>query len=281
MNSTPAFSVVTGASGGIGLEIARNLAAQRRPLVLVARSADKLESLAAELRQRHGIRVEVIAIDLSASRAADQVAAEIVRRGTVVDTLVNNAGFGLFGKHVDTQLHDEQQMIDVNITALTRLTKLLLPAMVERGRGRLLNVASTAAFQPGPYMAVYYATKAYVLSYSEALAEELRGTGVTVTVLCPGPTTSGFQDKADMHDSALVKGKKLPSAKEVADYAVKAKDIDAQTRYEHLAWMCNKAIDFVTAGEADKAMRWLCFIQGVLWTHSTFTIEEMRDHNRP
>jgi uncharacterized protein len=120
-------------------------------------------------------------------------------------------------KHVNTSLSDEQAMIDLNITALTRLTKLVLPSMVKRGHGRVLNLASTAAFQPGPYMAVYYATKAYVLSYSEALAEELRGTGVTVTALCPGPTASGFQDRADMHDSALVKGKKLPTAQKWHD----------------------------------------------------------------
>jgi short-subunit dehydrogenase len=125
-------------------------------------------------------------------------------------------------KHVNTSLSDEQAMIDLNITALTRLTKLVLPSMVKRGHGRVLNLASTAAFQPGPYMAVYYATKAYVLSYSEALAEELRGTGVTVTALCPGPTASGFQDRADMHDSALVKGKKLPTAQEVARHGVRA-----------------------------------------------------------
>jgi uncharacterized protein len=218
------FSVVTGASSGIGLEVARSLAAQRRNVVLVARSAGKLEALADELRRRHGVRAEVIAADLSARDGADGVADELARRGIDVDTLVNNAGFGLFGKHVDTAMEDEQQMIDVNITTLTRLTKRLLPAMARRGSGRVLNVASTAAFQPGPYMAVYYATKAYVLSYSEALAEELRGSGVSVTALCPGPTASGFQDKADMHDSALVKGKKLPTAKEVADYAVAALD---------------------------------------------------------
>lgn len=218
------YSLITGASSGIGLEIARQLAAQKRNLVLAARSAGKLKALADELRGAHGIQVEVLTSDLSASGAADALAAELIRRGWVIDTLVNNAGFGLFGKHVDTALSDEQQMIDLNITALTRLTKLLLPGMVQRAAGRVMNVASTAAFQPGPYMAVYYATKAYVLSYSEALAEELRGTGVSVTALCPGPTASGFQDKADMHDSALVKGKKLPTAKEVAAFAVKAMD---------------------------------------------------------
>lgn len=216
------LALVTGASGGIGLEIARELGARGHDLVLVARSEAKLRELGSELATRHGLRVEVIAADLATAGGADAVAAELERRGLQVDVLVNNAGFGLFGRHVETALADEQQMIDVNITALTRLTKRLLPAMVARGHGRVLNLASTAAFQPGPYMAVYYATKAYVLSYSEALAEELGGSGVTVTALCPGPTRSGFQDKAAMHDSALVKGKRLPTAAEVARYGVQA-----------------------------------------------------------
>lgn len=245
MHNADASAVITGASSGIGLEIARNLAAQGRPLVLVARSAGALESLAVDLRQRHGVRVEVVPADLSAPGAADEVVAEIVGRGVTVDTLVNNAGFGLFGTHVGTRLDDEQQMIDLNVTALTRLTKRLLPAMVERGHGRILNVASTAAFQPGPYMAVYYATKAYVLSYSEALAEELRGTGVTVTVLCPGPTASGFQDRAHMHDSALVKGKKLPEAKAVADYAVQAMDRGQRVAiHGALNWLLAQSVRF-------------------------------------
>jgi len=216
------LALVTGASGGIGEEIARTLAARGHDLVLVARRAQRLEQLAAELKAGHGIATHVLAADLAQPGGADQLAREIAGRGWQVDVLVNNAGFGVFGKHVDTDLADEQQMLDVNITSLTRLTKLLLPGMVQRGRGRVLNVASTASFQPGPYMAVYYATKAYVLSYSEALGEELAGTGVTVTALCPGPTASGFQDRAAMHDSALVKGKKLPTAAEVARYGVQA-----------------------------------------------------------
>jgi short-subunit dehydrogenase len=216
------YALVTGASGGIGREIAICLARGKRSLAITARSRAKLDSLAAELRAAHGIEVVVFESDFTVAGAADALVRRIEQQQLQIDTLVNNAGFGLFGKHADTALVDEQQMIDLNITALTRLTKLLLPAMLKRGRGQVLNVASTAAFQPGPYMAVYYATKAYVLSYSEALAEELRDTGVSVTALCPGPTASGFQDKADMHDSPLVKGKVLPSAKEVAEYAVRA-----------------------------------------------------------
>lgn len=216
------LALVTGASSGIGLEIARRLAAQGHDLVLVARGSARMHSLAEELQRAHGAQSTVLAQDLSTREAADQVADRLEQLGLHVDVLVNNAGFGLFGRHAETALHDEQRMIDVNVSTLTRLSKRLLPGMLARGRGRILNLASTAAFQPGPYMAVYYASKAYVLSYSEALAEELAGSGVTVTALCPGPTASGFQDKADMHDSALVKGKRLPTAAEVADYGVRA-----------------------------------------------------------
>jgi short-subunit dehydrogenase len=215
-------ALVTGASSGIGLALARELAARGHDLVLVARTQSRLETLAAELQARHGVACTPLAFDLAQRDAADRLADELARRGIAIDVLVNNAGFGLFGRHAETDLADEQQMIDVNITTLTRLTKRLLPGMLARRRGRILNVASTAAFQPGPYMAVYYATKAYVLSYSEALAEELADAGVSVTALCPGPTASGFQDRAAMQSSALVKGKRLPTADDVAAYGVQA-----------------------------------------------------------
>ena len=136
--------------------------------------------------------------------------------------LVNNAGFGDFGEFADASPERLDQMIELNVGSLTRLSRTYLPAMLERGSGHVLNVASTAAFQPGPLMAVYYATKAYVLSFSEALAEETRGTGVTVTALCPGPTASGFQAGAAMEQSRLVHGRKLPTAASVAAYGVKA-----------------------------------------------------------
>ncbi|RTL22718.1 MAG: SDR family oxidoreductase [Burkholderiales bacterium] len=223
MNAKPAshrpLALVTGASSGIGLHLSEELAAQGHDLVLVARRESALQSLAERLR-RQGATVTVIALDLAAD--PDTLTARLAALGLHPEVLVNNAGFGLFGKHADTDLADEQQLIDLNITALTRLTKQLLPGMLARGRGRILNVASTAAFQPGPYMAVYYASKAYVLSYSEALAEELRGTGVSVTALCPGPTASGFQDRAAMQQSALVRNKRLPSAQSVARYGVQA-----------------------------------------------------------
>jgi short-subunit dehydrogenase len=164
----------------------------------------------------------VIAADLAAPDAAPKLVAELERQKLQVDALVNNAGYAVYGAFTDTDGADELKMIQLNIVALTHLTKLLLPGMVARGRGRVLTVASTAAFQPGPLMAVYYATKAYVLSFSEAIGEEVRGSGVTVTALCPGPTQSGFQSRAGMEESKLVKGKAIMGAATVARIGVKA-----------------------------------------------------------
>jgi short-subunit dehydrogenase len=207
-----ATALVTGASSGIGLEIARILA-RDHDVVLVARRADKLEALAADVG---GARV--MAVDLGDPSGPRQLIAEIPQ----VDVLVNNAGFGDWGPFADASETKLDEMIELNIGALTRLTRAYLPGMLGRGHGRVMNVASTAAFQPGPLMAVYYATKAYVLSFSEAIAEETRGTGVTVTALCPGPTASEFQAGAAMEDSRLVKGRKLPTAASVAAFGVKA-----------------------------------------------------------
>jgi short-subunit dehydrogenase len=209
-------TLVTGASGGIGLELARIAAARHDDVVLVARRESKLRDLARELEQQHGIRAHVMPADLARAGAASDVASRIAALGVHVDHLMNNAGFGLYGRFVETPLDAELQMIQVNIVALTELTKQLLPEMVARGSGRILNVASTAAFLPGPLMAVYYATKAYVLSFSEAIANELAGTGVTVTALCPGPTASGFQAAAHLEESKLVAGKTLAISRAVA-----------------------------------------------------------------
>jgi uncharacterized protein len=216
------WAIVTGASSGIGYEMARLLAASGHSLVLVARSADKLQALAEAMQREHRVDTLIVAVDLGAQGAADSVVHRVREAGITPEILINNAGFGLYGLHAETSLDQEQAMIDLNITALTRLTKHFLPGMLKAKRGRIVNLASTASFQPGPYMAVYYATKAYVLYYSEALAEELKGSGVTVTALCPGPTASGFQDAAAMHDSALVKGKRMPTSREVAEYGVRA-----------------------------------------------------------
>jgi short-subunit dehydrogenase len=206
-------ALVTGASGGIGEAIARELAGDGYELVLVARSSDKLAALAEDIG---GARV--IPADLTDPATPGKLVAEVPD----VDVLVNNAGIGDYGPFADADIDKTLGMVQLNVTALTDLTRRYLPGMLERGQGRILNVSSTAAFQPGPLMAVYYATKAYVLSFSEAIAEELRGTGVTVTALCPGPTASGFQAAAEMEHSALVKGRRLPTSEEVARYGVRA-----------------------------------------------------------
>ena len=199
-------ALITGASGGIGLELARAAAADGFDVVLLARSRERLEALGRELRAAHGVEVRVLAADLADPRAPAEAFAELARGGVAVDVLVNNAGYGTWGRFVDLDLEGELGMLQVNVVALTHLTRLFLPEMLRRARGRVLNVASTAAFQPGPLMAVYYASKAFVLSFSEALDAELAGTGVSVTALCPGPTRSGFQERARMDGARLTGG---------------------------------------------------------------------------
>jgi uncharacterized protein len=196
-------ALVTGASSGIGLELATLLARDRLDLVLVARSRERLEAIARGLTEEFGVAVTILARDLAQPETPADIARELEERGLAVDILINNAGFGVFGPFAQTPLTRELEMIAVNVAALTQLTKLLLPGMLARRRGRILNVASTAAFQPGPLMAVYYATKAYVLSFTEALANELDGSGITVTALCPGPTITGFQKQAGVAQSRL------------------------------------------------------------------------------
>lgn len=209
-------ALVTGASGGIGEELARLLAAGGANLVLVARSHDKLAALARDLSAAHRVQARALACDLSAPDATDRIVAELRAHGIAVDILVNNAGFATYGLFVETPADEEARLLQVNIVALTNLTKRLLPGMVERRHGRVLNVASTAGFQPGPLMAVYYASKAYVLSLSEALANETEGTGVSVTCLCPGPTKTGFQDRARMRESKLFTTLAVMNAADVA-----------------------------------------------------------------
>jgi short-subunit dehydrogenase len=195
-------ALITGASGGIGYELAKFFARDHHNLVLVARSADKLSQVATDL-QVHGGTVKTIALDLAPTPAPkflfDQLA------GTPIDILVNNAGFGTFGEFAQMPEEEIMGQIQLNVTALTQLTRLFLPPMVQRRSGRIMNVASTAAFQPGPGMAVYYATKAYVLSFSEAIANELRHSGVTVTCFCPGATHTGFAKRAGTEKSRLFK----------------------------------------------------------------------------
>lgn len=187
--------LITGASAGIGVELARSFAPDGVDFVLVARREDKLEELAHELR-RSGAEVRVLPMDLSERDAPQRIFDELGGEDAGIDILVNNAGFGARGKFAELDEQRQADIVHVNIAALTRLSRLFLPQMMARGRGGILNVASLAAFQPGPYMAIYCATKAYVLSFSEALAEETRKTGVTITALCPGVTVSEFHDIA-------------------------------------------------------------------------------------
>ncbi len=198
-------TLITGASSGIGLELSRLFAQDGYDLVLVARSEQKLQSLAAELEQTHHVNVTVLPCDLSQPGAAQEVYHQVQEKGAQVDILVNNAGFGVFANLAEAKLEDNLQMIELNIASLTVLTHLFLPGMIQRRSGRILNVGSTGSFSPVPGMSVYAASKAYVLSFSEAIAEELRGTGVTVTALCPGVTITGFQARSGTGSSRLVK----------------------------------------------------------------------------
>ena len=195
-------ALVTGASSGIGREFATLCAADGYDVVLVARRRSRLEELGAALSRAHGVRCEIVEADL-ADPGASRVVVERLGPDQGIDILVNNAGFGMLGPFAQSDLVTIERMIAVNVSALTTLTRLLLPGLVARKRGGILNVASTAGFVPGPLMAVYYATKAYVISFSEALAEEVRGSGVRVTVLCPGPTDTEFQAVARMQTARL------------------------------------------------------------------------------
>jgi len=220
MKSNP-VALITGASGGIGKALCEEFAKDGYDLILAARSVDKMQAHAADLRHRFNIQVTAIGADLESPEGAEQLHAEIKRSGKVLTALVNNAGYGAFGEFKDSALASEVAMMQLNMNTVVVLTKLVLPDLLAT-RGKILNTASTAAFQPGPYMAVYYATKSFVLSFSEAIASELEDTGVTVTALCPGPTASGFQDKANLGNSALIKGKKLPTSEEVAALGYRA-----------------------------------------------------------
>jgi uncharacterized protein len=208
--------------GNSGLELASIMAADKVNLVLVARSADKLQQLKQELQGKHGVNIWVIVTDLSKDTAPEEVMDTIRREGIAIDYLVNNAGFGDFGDFAERGWDKINNMLMVNMVALTHLTHLLIPQLKASGNGKLMNIASTAAFQGGPNMAVYCATKAYVLSLSEALAVELKKEGITVTAFCPGATRSGFQDAAEMHGSRLVARQNIPSSAEVAKGAYRA-----------------------------------------------------------
>ncbi|MGJ3263673.1 MAG: SDR family NAD(P)-dependent oxidoreductase [Salinarimonas sp.] len=215
------WTIVTGASSGIGAEIARQFSAIGHNLVLVARRREKLEALAAELTRADRGAVEVIELDLARPDAPAELHAAVAEKGLPIHTLVNNAGFGLRGDFVDLGLEEQVAMIELNVTALTRLSRLFLPDLIKRGQGGILNVSSLAAFQAGPHMAVYYATKAYVLSLSEALHEEAKPFGVTVTALCPGATESEFGARAGLEGSRMFRAGRMDAAK-VARIGVEA-----------------------------------------------------------
>ncbi len=223
-------AVITGASSGFGLEFAKIFASKGYNLVLAARSGDKLEKLSKALEKRYQIKALVCPQDLSAPDGARALFDFTEAAGCEVEILINNAGFGDYGKFADSRLEKQQQMIDLDVKALTTLTHLYLQGMISRGYGRILNVASIASFEPGPMMSVYYASKAFVLSFTESISCELQGTGVTATALCPGPTDTGFTKLADM-----------PQNGRFADYFRTTKPVDV-ARYGYKALMKGQVI---------------------------------------
>jgi short-subunit dehydrogenase len=221
MARTGKTALVTGASSGLGAEFARLFAANGHDVVLVARRRENLDALARDLEAKHGVRATVIAEDLTRLEAPGAIAQELGARGITLEFLVNNAGFGTTGAFAEADPARELGMLALNVTAVVHLTRLLLPAMVGRRSGRILNVGSTAGFMPGPFMAGYYASKAFVNSFTQALAFELRGTGVTATVICPGPTATEFAAVAGVEKSRLFQASTM-QAHEVAALGYRA-----------------------------------------------------------
>ena len=218
------YALITGASSGIGLELARIAASNNINLILLARNSEKLMQLRAELEELYPVKVLAVGCDLTKSDSVEKIAALLNGRGIIPDILINNAGFGMYGLFDRIGTETEENMIQLNVTSLTELTKIIYRQMRSRGKGKILNVSSIAGFMPSPWMAVYHATKAYVLSFSEALAVEARGSGITVTALCPGPTESNFENRASAGAGIKIfqKSGKLPTSKEVAEYGWKS-----------------------------------------------------------
>jgi len=215
-------ALITGASSGIGRELARIHAARGRNAILVARRADRLQTLSDELRREHGIEAEVLACDLADPAARRKLIDAVRERGTPLEYLINNAGFGGHGLFAERAWESDLAMIQVNVLAVAELTRAFLPSMLERGSGRILHVASTAGFLPGPLQATYYATKAYVVSFGQAVAEEIRGSGVTITTLCPGFTETEFVANADLTDLRMLAGRSGPGPRPVAKHGYEA-----------------------------------------------------------
>lgn len=256
-------ALVTGASEGIGRELAGHLARDGFNLVLVARQTEKLQDLASKLQNRYGAETFVYSMDLSDPSAAETLYEKVRGEGLVVDILVNNAGFGAHGALAEVDPEVTFGMLQLNVVTLTQLTRFFLKDMLAQGRGRILNVASTAAFQPGPFMATYYASKAYVLSFSEALAEELRGSGVTVTTLCPGPTRTGFQERAGV-DNTWMEGNSMF-----------VMDVEPVARIGYRGMMKGQAV--VIPGIANKLMaRLVRFVPRSLLVRLARRVQELR-----
>ncbi|KIO38234.1 SDR family NAD(P)-dependent oxidoreductase [Shewanella sp. cp20] len=238
-------ALITGASSGIGLELAKIHASKGGNLVLVARSESKLNELKMELENQYGIQVTVIALDLSQSHSAQVLFEQTEARSLKVDTLINNAGFGGHGKFYERSLVDEQAMMQVNMVTLTNLTHLYLKGMVERKQGKILNVSSTASFMPGPLQAVYYATKSYVTSFSQAIAEEVKDSGVTVTALCPGTVATGFIEAGNLEGVDAWKNAKTPSSVAECGYSAMEKGELVAFNEPSLKFMLNWIIPFL------------------------------------
>ncbi len=217
----PNTALVTGASSGIGMELARICAREGHNLLLTARREQRLMELKNELETEFGVDVMFFTVDLAEHEAPPKLFEFVQENAISVQILVNNAGVGDYGFFHESDWNRQAAMLDLNIRALTHLTHLILPEMIKQNRAYILNVASTAAFQPGPLMSVYYATKSYVLSFGEAIANELQDTGVTVTTLCPGPTESEFQKEANMEKSKLFDRFPVATSKEIAEYGYK------------------------------------------------------------
>ncbi len=213
IGSKDGYALVTGASSGIGYELAKLFAKDGKNIIVVARSQGKLEDLKAEIESKYGTNVMVLVKDLADPNAPQEIYSELEKENINVDVLVNNAGFGVYGMFAETDWEREAEMIQVNITSLTHLTKLFLKKMLENGTGKIMNVASTIAFVPGPLFSIYAASKAYVLHFSEALANEVKGTGVSVFCFCPGATGSLFWERADAEQSRVGKSRLMDSAK--------------------------------------------------------------------
>ncbi len=216
------ITLITGASSGIGLELAIVFAGHGHNLLLISRNEIELKKISAELIEKYNVSVRYLSKDLSQAESIQEVYSYCQENELIVENLVNNAGFGDFNLFKDSNIKRQLDMINLNIRAVVHLTHLLLPKMIKNQSGKILNVASTAAFQPGPLMSVYYASKAFVLHFSEAIANELKPDNITVTALCPGPTKSNFKLTANLENSRLMKTRKIPTSKKVAEYGYKS-----------------------------------------------------------